>query len=358
VIRKALAAGLLVCLVLPSCGRTGLLTSQPCGQEGATEPCENGCGYGVLTCTNGYFGACVVPDATRECANACGTGTETCSDGAWGSCTVARAERSCQGVCGTGAQACSDGAWGDCDVPVAVRDCSSVCGSGHESCIDGSWQPCDAPLPLPPILHTVIRDFTPSTNPDFEFDLMGTIGDDPYIVGPLLGADDTPMYTGDPRIHTTTATTFYEWYHDTPESIRIDDVELELQSSTDKPGFFVYDNPQFFPIDGRGFGNYENYGHNYHFTLATELTFRYVGGEVFSFSGDDDIWVFINRHLAINLGGLHEQEGSSVTLDEHTTDFELALGQVYPIHIFFAERHTFGSEFMLETSVADPSSCP
>jgi fibro-slime domain-containing protein len=336
-----------------------------------------------MTCRQGYWSECEVPPATRDCQNTCGTGNQTCENGAWGKCEVPRAERACTGICGQGTQACSDGAWGRCEVPpvdlacsnacgdglqhcenerlgtcevaVMTRDCASVCGPGHEACIDGAWQPCDAPQPQPPLLHTVIRDFRPATNSDFEFDLHGTRGDDPYIVGPLLGDDDTPVYTGDPRIHTTTEATFYQWYHDTPNSIRID-YDIQLTATPGKPGFFSYDNRAFFPIDNQGWGNDGN-PHNYHFTLATKLTFRYSGGEVFSFGGDDDIWAFVNRHLAINLGGLHEVEGESISLDDHAAVFELTLGEVYPIHIFFAERHTVSSDFMLETSVADLGSC-
>ncbi len=211
---------------------------------------------------------------------------------------------------------------------------------------------------VPVATRACASDFTPQTNPDFELDLRGRRGDDPYIVAPVLAADDTPLFSGDPRVHTTTASTCAEWYHDGPYSIRIDDVTLQLQRSPDRPGFFVYDAERFFPIDGRGFGDYANSGHNYHFTLRTELTFRYTGGEVFSFTGDDDMWVFVNRHLAIDLGGLHERESSSVSLDAHAAELGLTLGEDYLIAIFFVERHTIDSSFRLETCVADRGSCP
>jgi len=358
VIPKALGAGLLLWLGALSCARSGLELPPACTEEGATEPCENACGAGVATCVNGSFAACVVPDAKRDCQNTCGAGTETCHAGAWGACDVPPVDFPCSNTCGSGVQHCEAERLGYCQVPIATRACSSACGAGQEACVDGAWQPCDAPQPNPPLLHTVIRDFTPQTNPDFEFNLRGQRGDDPYIVGPVLAADGTPVYSDDPRVHTTTASTFAEWYHDGPASIRIDDVTLQLESSADRPGFFVYDKEPFFPIDGRGFGNYANYGHNYHFTLTTELTFRYTGGEIFSFTGDDDMWVFVNRHLAINLGGLHESESSSVSLDAHASEFGITLGDDYLIDIFFAERHTIDSDFKIETSVADRGSCP
>ena len=135
------------------------------------------------------------------------------------------------------------------------------------------------------------------------------------------------------------------------------DSELALKASPDEPDFFVYDNQRFFPIDGLGFGNEGNL-HNYHFTLEGKLTFKYTGGERFSFTGDDDMWVFINRRLAINLGGLHQPQSASVLLDEHADELGIVHGETYPIQIFFAERHTVQSTFRLETSVADQGSCP
>lgn len=357
---------------------------EPCGDEGATLACENACGEGVSTCRDSYWSECEVPPATRGCMDACGSGSQSCQKGRWGTCEVPRAERSCDGLCGPGTMACVSGAWGPCDippadlpcsdlcgdglqhcenerlgrceVPVALRDCASACGPGHEACVDGSWQACDAPQPNPPTLHVTVRDFQ-STHPDFERPYDGRPGSEPYLVFETLGVDDKPVYSADTRIHTVTSQlTFDQWYRSDPK-VNIElGYELALEPSVGKPGFFIYDNRAFFPIDDQGFGN-EGRQHNYHFTLETKLTFRYSGGEIFSFTGDDDMWVFINRQLAINLGGLHTPESGSVSLDAKSVELGLSLGEVYPIHVFFAERHTIESNFTLETSVADQGSC-
>jgi fibro-slime domain-containing protein len=78
---------------------------------------------------------------------------------------------------------------------------------------------------------------------------------------------------------------------------------------------------------------------------------------VFSFNGDDDMWVFINRQLAIDLGGLHNSLSASVELDGIATSFGLQVGTVYPLHFFFAERHTIASNFSIRTTIAEPGSC-
>jgi fibro-slime domain-containing protein len=76
---------------------------------------------------------------------------------------------------------------------------------------------------------------------------------------------------------------------------------------------YAFDNQAFFPIDGRGFGN-DWEGHNFGFTFKFSGRFVYAGTEYFSFTGDDDVFVFINDQLAIDLGGVHSAESASIDL--------------------------------------------
>jgi fibro-slime domain-containing protein len=280
---------------------------------------------------------------------------------------VAPITSSCSNGCGEGSQTCEDGILGECQVPEVRVACSTVCGSGTRSCSGGKWLACTAPRPKPPRLVSTIRDFAdpagPPPNdpayerhPDFERRANGD-QPEPGLVQPLLGVDDKPVYASSGPTKTTSGAAYFdEWYRDTPNVNESTVKEFELSSSPDDPTLYVYGNNAFFPIDRELLGN-QGRDHNYGFTLETTFNFRYIGGEVFRFSGDDDLWVFINRHLAIDLGGLHRILSGAVELDRRAAEFGLVVGQTYSLHLFFAERHTKDSNFFVETTIADPGTC-
>jgi fibro-slime domain-containing protein len=90
--------------------------------------------------------------------------------------------------------------------------------------------------------------------------------------------------------------------------------------------------------------------HNFHFTTEVKYWFQYqaASSPTLDFTGDDDVWVFINGKLAVDIGGVHPPKSGSVTLDAATSKtFGLADGKVYAISIFHAERKTDGSSFRL-----------
>ena len=147
----------------------------------------------------------------------------------------------------------------------------------------------------------------------------------------------------------------------------------------------TYDgDPFFFPIDGASesitpddelspAGVAPSYGgdwgnepgdamHNFHFTTQLRLWFRYQDGQSYGvdIAGDDDVWVFVNGQLAIDLGGIHTPVEGSVTINgDNAGDYSLANGDVFEISIFQAERQTTGSTFRLTLTGfgQSPSAC-
>lgn len=91
----------------------------------------------------------------------------------------------------------------------------------------------------------------------------------------------------------------------------------------------------------------KNKKHNFGFTMKFQAKFEYIHGQKFEFKGDDDVWVFINNRLVVDLGGQHSEVVGSVDLDT----LGLIEGKEYPFHIFYVERHTSSSNFMMRTSM-------
>jgi len=226
-------------------------------------------------------------------------------------------------------------------------------GDGGGGFIDGGHGPDEfgpdaAPSDECGVLRLTIRDFS-DQHPDFEGDFGEPDYAYPGLVEDTLGADKKPVYVASgPTAVTTGPDEFNQWYRDVPGVNEAFPISIALTATGD--GRWVYDSAAFFPIDGKGFGN-EGRAHNFHFTSEVHTAFEYKGGEVFTFDGDDDLWLFINNKLAIDLGGLHPALSATVDLDASAAQLGITPGHTYPMDIFHAERHTDASNFHIETTI-------
>lgn len=230
------------------------------------------------------------------------------------------------------------------------------------------------PAAVPPIADS-IGGVSYRVSPDFEFanamlnpnTAMGKrFGPDPGLVAATLGADHTPVYAGpaEGTVTTTGPENFATWFHDTAGVNMAQTLTLQFLPDPSKPSdpnAYYYDSstmgcnaatcPGFFPIDGQLLQN-EGNQHNYHMTFELHLEFKYHPGEVFTFIGDDDIWVFVDNKLGLDLGGTHNEVTGQVMLDT----LGLVDGQTYPLDFFWCERHVVGSNLRIETSL-EVTSC-
>ena len=146
------------------------------------------------------------------------------------------------------------------------------------------------------------------------------------------------------------------------------DIDLKL----DAEGFWLADvtespngcndptNPGFYPLDDFEYldsaktiknpkfdWDIQGCKHNYSFSMKISAQFKYIKGQYFEFRGDDDVWVFINNRLVVDIGGCHSPVEGAVDLDT----LGLTEGVEYPFHIFFSERNATGSNFKMRTSI-------
>jgi fibro-slime domain-containing protein len=324
----------------------------------------------------------VCGDGTREGAEACDDANAIDGDGCASSCTFEPDCTSgrCVSKCGDGMklppEACDDGNTADGDG--CAHDC--VLETGF-SCADTTANP-----PAQLNLAVTYRDFvsfplgTSARHPDFE--IFAGMDITPNLVRPALDGMGKPVIDGrcaqrgvtaacpyDQQL--TSAANFDQWYRDVA-GVNLT-VRGTLLLARMPNGAYGYDSAPagFYPLDGRGLTTgtparegtaiadpvvNDGRAHDFGFTTEIRYFFQYRGGETLSFSGDDDVWIFFNRTLALDLGGLHPRIQRTLNVDANAAALGLTTGGLYEVVLFHAERHANASNFKLTLTGFAPTS--
>jgi fibro-slime domain-containing protein len=430
----------------PRCGDGLLLGDEDCddGNAASGDGCNAGCRIEL-----GY--SC--PKASEPCVESvCGNGILEPGEG-----------------CDDGDRVAGDGCGPTCQLepiitpgpnPTVQVFCGDGMVTGSEDCDDGNADDgdgcradckveagftCSDVLDLPPSIdmQVIYRDFRssnatlPGGHPDFQHSWAGSVTG---IAGVVCTSSNTATCgkldtAGKPVLGLAVpstaairdASTFGLWYRSVnsdgvthnghPIQIWPHTSKLTLTQSTPFSPTYVFEQQDFFPLDGMGYGSIGAEvplckvkgkegvttvasppdgnccecdtasgcrGHNFGFTTELRYFFQYQGGETLTFYGDDDVFVYVNGRLAVDIGGVHPQLYGRVVLgddglpggtdsdcsaqgagalpdlggcysaaeqaDSVDARFGLTKGNVYEIVLFHAERATTGSNFKLTLS--------
>ena len=379
----------------------------PAGADGCSATCQLELGYACdapgKACRKAVCG-----DSKAEGGEPCDDGNQIVGDGCNPFCEVEpncpKTGGACKSRCGDGLKLPTDNEECDDGNTTAGDGCSADCKIEAGYNCDLVTGALPATLQVPVTFRDVIS--LPAGSNTRHKDFQAHLASRTYgLVGTTLAIDGKPTYTGVCELPATCTTNngptpsfetretcpdntptpaacngswfqthgktlFDTWYHETAN------ISIPVVSRFNMVGTGgVYHYPAtagaaLFPLDGQGWvksgAESADNGHNFGFTSEVRYWFQFAGGEILTFSGDDDVWVFANGQLAIDLGGLHGRLESTLYLDKATGNglcFEdaartipcktpsrplgLVVGNIYEIALFHAERHLTASNFDL-----------
>lgn len=208
--------------------------------------------------------------------------------------------------------------------------------SFNNNCINMKVEP--APFIFVP---GIIRNF-PATHPDFNkargpSGLAGLVKEylDPITEKPEL----TSANAGNIQ-------KFSEWFNDVAasgsQSMLYSLVLTQNMNLNANGRIFSTQLDSFYPINGMLLHDGQTDTNNNFFTYELHTFIEYLGGESYTFTSSDDMWIFLNNRLLPGqaLGGTHAPLSYTVNMDQIASSFSLTRGNTYNLDVFYAHRTT------------------
>ena len=216
--------------------------------------------------------------------------------------------------------------------------------------------------------NVTVRDFRgagAATNPDFDnSDISGL---KTGMVATTLDSNGKPVYIGsgggsNAAGNVFSAASFAAWYRscDGSQYSCVSQHTVTLSAEVDANDVLSYSNNAYFPLDALTNSSiWDNAGapnHNFFFTseLYLQLIYDPTKENKFKFTGDDDVWVFINGQLVMDLGGIHAATTGEFDLDNLAAGLGISAYEKYDFTMFHAERHHTESNMSIISTLGQP----
>lgn len=119
----------------------------------------------------------------------------------------------------------------------------------------------------------------------------------------------------------------------------------------------MFNNTNFFPLNpNKNFNinpiNNNPNKKNFLFTTKIHLNFTYKTNQIFTFHNNNNLWIFVNNQITLNLKNIHKPKQNTIDFDTITNLLKITPNNIYTMDIFHTKQHTSNSNFHFKTNIS------